>query len=452
MNEFESIAKEVIDVVGGLENIESAQHCVTRLRLILKDRSAVDDEKLKKVDKVKGINDAAGQLQIIFGPGIVNKVYKEVDKIFQNKGKENIEAKGGNWLQKISRLFGDIFIPIIPVLVASGILMGVRSYFVSANMLSDKSSWYTIFAVLIDTGFSFLPVLITWSSTKKFGGSQALGIVLGIMLISPLLPAAPAVGKGTAKALQVALFGLNFHITGYQNSVLMAILGGWLLSFIENKVRKIVPNVLDIILTPILTLSITMFIIFFGVGPFVQLIESKLVLLFEMLFALPFGLGGLIIGGLQQVLVITGMHNALWVIDINLLSETGKNIYQPVRNAAVLGQTGACAAFAFFAKDMKMKSNSLASTVAGLFGITEPAIFGTTLVYGKPFIFGLIGSAIGGMFSTMFKLAAPGMGATAIPGMLYFLGGGLQLYVAQSLITLLIPFILTAIYVKKEKI
>lgn len=452
MNEFKSIAKEVIEIVGGLDNIESAQHCVTRLRLVLKDRNIVNDEKLKNVSKVKGINDSSGQLQIIFGTGIVNKVYKEVDNIFNETGKENLESKGGNLLQRISRIFGDIFIPIIPVIVASGVLMGIRSYLVGAGILVDDSAWYKVLAVLIDTGFSYLPALVAWSATKKFGGSPALGIVLGLMLISPILPAAPAVGKGTSEPLLISMLGLNFTIKGYQGSVLIAVVGGWLISFVEEKVRKIVPNVIDMILTPILTLGITFFIIIFGIGPIVQIFEGGVVTAFQTLLKIPFGIGGFIIGGLQQLLVITGMHHGLWIIDINLLEETGVNLYQPIRNAAVLGQAGACAAFAFFARDLKMKSNSLASSVAGLFGITEPAIFGTNLVYGVPFIFGLVGGAVGGMFSTATNLAAPGMGASGIPGMLYFINDGMLLYIIQCIITLVVPFILTAIYIKKKRI
>lgn len=452
MNEFKIAAEEIIEAVGGLDNIQSVQHCMTRLRLVVSDRKVVKDEKLENIKLVKGLNDASGQLQIILGTGIVNKVYKEVNKIFQESGKEQTEVKGGNLLQRISRLFGDIFIPIIPVIVASGVLMGVRSYLLGAGMLTPDSSWFKVLAVLIDTGFAFLPALVAWSATKKFGGSPVLGLVLGLMLISPNLPAAPAVAKGAAQPLAMTIFGINFALKGYQGSVLIAVVAGFLISFVEEKVRKIVPNVVDMIFTPILTLAISFFVILFGIGPVVQIIESGIVSFFTFVLTIPYGIGGFITGGLQQPLVITGMHHGLWILDINFLNETGQNLYQPIRNASVLGQAGACLAFSIFSKNLKMKSNSLASSIAALFGITEPAIFGTTLVYGVPFLFGMLGSALGGMFSTALNFSAPGMGAAGIPGMLYFLGGGLPTYLLQSFITLIVPFVLTAMYIKKKKI
>lgn len=452
MNEYELVSKELIDKVGGLDNIQSVQHCMTRLRLSLKDRTLVKDDELKNVKFVKGVNDSSGQLQIIFGTGVVNRVYKEVNKIFQKEGKEQIEVKGGNFLQRLSRLFGDIFIPIIPVIVASGVLMGVRSYLLGAEILFSDSAWYKVLAVLIDTGFAFLPALVAWSSAKKFGGSPVLGIVLGLMLISPNLPAAGAVGRGNVEPLIVNFLGISFALKSYHGSILVAVFAGWLVSFTEEKIRKIIPNIIDMILTPILTLGISFFIIIFGVGPIIQLLEGLLVSAFRFLFTIPMGIGGFIVGGLQQVLVITGLHHALWVIDINFLEQFGVNLYQPVRNASVLGQAGACLAFALFAQDKKLKSNSVASTVAALFGITEPAIFGTNLVFGVPFLFGMLGSAVGGMFSTAIGLAAPGMGAAGIPGILYFIGDGLPLYLIQSIITIGIPMILTAMYVKKKEI
>ncbi|SKC83612.1 PTS transporter subunit EIIC [Maledivibacter halophilus] len=452
MNEFQSVSKELIEKVGGLDNIQSVAHCMTRLRLTLADRSLVKDEELKELKFVKGVNDSSGQLQIIFGTGVVNKVYKEVNKIFRAEGKEEIKAEGGNTFQRISRLFGDIFIPIIPVIVASGVLMGVRSYLLGAGILTADSSWYKVLAILIDTGFAFLPALVAWSATKKFGGSPALGIVLGLMLISPNLPAAGAVGRGKVDPLMVDLLGINFALKSYHGSVLVAVVAGWLVSFSEEKIRKIIPNVVDMILTPILTLAISFFIIIFGIGPIVQILEGLLVSAFRFLFTIPLGIGGFIVGGLQQALVITGLHHALWVIDINFLEQFGMNLYQPVRNASVLGQAGACMAFALFAKDRKLKSSSVASTVGALFGITEPAIFGTNLVYGVPFLFGMLGSAVGGMFSTLIGLAAPGMGAAGIPGILYFIGEGLPLYLIQSVITIAVPLVLTTMYIKKKRI
>ncbi len=452
MSDYKRVAKEIIEKVGGIDNIKSVQHCMTRLRFVVEDRSLVDDESLKETEMVKGINDAAGQLQIILGTGVVNKVYKEVSSVFDASGKENTVAQGGNWIQKVSRLFGDIFIPIIPVIVASGVLMGVRTFLLDTGVLQSGTAWYSVAAILIDTGFAFLPALVCYSATKKFGGNPIMGFVLGLMLISPNLPSAGAVGRGNVEPLMINLLGLNFALKGYQGSVLIAVVGGWLITKVEKFCQKFVPNVIDMILTPILTFTITLFIILFGIGPIVQAIEAGLVSIFQAVLGLPFGIGGFITGAFQQVLVITGMHHGLWVIDINFLETTGMNMYQPVRNASMLGQAGACLAFAFFSRDIKQRSNSSAASIAALFGITEPAIFGTTLTFGIPFVFGMIGAGFGAMFAVATGLAAPGMGAGCIPGLLYYLSSGMDLYLISSAIALVIPFVLTMIYVKKKKL
>lgn len=451
MKDYRVTAEEIIRLSGGLDNIMAVQHCMTRLRFTVKERERVQDEKIKELDMVKGFVDAGGQIQIILGTGIVNRVYKEVDSIFESNGKtQNVQIKGGTWLQRVSRLFGDIFIPIIPVIVASGVLMGVRTYLTSSGILAEDTAWYKVAAILIDTGFTYLPALVCWSAAKKFGGNPVYGFVLGMMLLSGNLPAAGSVGRGQAEPLLIEMFGLEFKLIGYQGSVLIAIFGGWLLAKVENLVRKFIPNVVDMILTPILTLGLSLFVILFGVGPIVQLLESWLVDLFRTVLQLPYGIGGFITAALQQVLVISGMHHSLWVIDINFLEETGRNMYQPIRNASMMGQAGACLAFALFAKDAKQKANSFAATVGALFGITEPTIFGTTLVYGFPFVFGMIGAGFAGMFAMISGLAAPGMGAGCIPGILYYLDSGLDIYIISSLIALVIPLILTTIVMKKK--
>ncbi len=450
MKEYKKIAAEIMEAVGGMDNVESIAHCMTRLRLVLKDEQLVQEEVLSNIEGVKGVNIANGQHQIVLGTGVINKVYNEVEKLYGQDEKEPGTLEGGNLMQKISRLFGDIFIPIIPIIVASGLLMGIRTYLIGVGILDMESNWYIISDVLVDTGFSFLPVLVCYSATKKFGGNPVMGIVLGLMVLSSLLPSATLIGKGEAEALIVNLIGLDFSIQGYQGSILIAILGAFLLTKVEAWCRKFVPNIMDSIVTPILTLTITLFVILFGVGPIVQVIEDIMVDCIIAILQLPMGIGGFIAGALQQVLVITGLHHGLWIIDISLLEETGVNMYQPVRNAAILGQTGACLAFAVFVKDLKQKSNSAAASFSGLSGITEPAIFGTTLIYGMPFVFGMIGSGFGAMFALASGLAAAGMGTAAIPGILLYLDSGLVLYLISSAIALGIPFVLTAIYVRKR--
>lgn len=456
MSEFTTPAEAIIRQAGGLNNIVSATHCMTRLRLELHDESLLDQEGMRGVKMVKGLNKVGNQYQIILGTGIVNKVYAEVDKIFQENNKVSENGKsGGTVLQKVSRLFGDIFIPVIPVIVSSGILMGVRTFLTESGVLGTTGAWYTVLSVLIDTGFTFLPALVAYSAAKKFGGNPLYGFVLGLMLLSSSLPAGGAVGKGNAELLQVPFFDLfTISVKGYQGSVMVAIVAGYFVSLFERLWRKVVPNVVDMILTPILTLACSFFLILFGVGPVIQLVEAGLLQFFLMVLQLPIGLGGFICGALQQVLVITGMHHGLWFIDINMLAETGRNFYQPIRNAGMMGQAGACIAFALLARDRKLRTNTAAASVSALFGITEPAIFGSNLIYLMPFVFGCIGGGFAGMFATWVNLSAPGMGAGCIPGLLYFIGdaGAMAEYVISSLIAAGIGFTLTALYIRKKKI
>lgn len=451
--DFKQTASSIIELVGGVDNIASIQHCATRLRLGLKDRSLVKEDELKELELVKGINDSGGQFQIILGTGIVNKVYKEATANFaipDSGSGSAVELKGGNSIQRISRIFGDIFLPVIPVIVACGVLMGVRSYLTGAGLLATDSAWYQVLLILIDTGFSILPALVCYSSVKKFGGSPIYGFVLGMMLLSSVLPGAGAVGKGNAVPLAVPFLSFTFKLVGYQGSVLVAIFSGWLVAKIESLVQRIVPNTVDIIFTPILTLSCSLFIVLFGVGPVIQFIESIIVKMFQAIITLPLGIGGFVIGGLQQFLVIGGVHHGLWVIDINFLENTGGNIYMAIRSASVVGQAGVVSAFFLFSKDKKLKALAGAAAVAAWFGITEPAIFGITLIYGVPFVLGCIGAAFGGLFVSLMGIAANGMGVSAIPGYLLFINDGALQYTIMMLISGGISLVLTAIYIKRK--
>lgn len=450
--DYKETAEQLLGFLGGAENISSMQHCATRLRLEFKDRHLVLDEQIKDLDIVKGIRETGGQYQVILGTGIVNKVYKELCSFVNVEEGTKVRLQGGNKLQQLSRIFGDIFLPVIPVIVASGILMGIRSYLTGSGMLATDSAWYQVLAILIDTGFTILPALVCYSTVKKFNGSSIYGFVMGMMLISSFLPAAGAVGKGNAEPLLISLLGIQFKLIGYQGSVLVAIFAGWLIAKIEVLARKVVPNALDMILTPMITLSLSLFLVLFGVGPVIQFLESIIISAFQYLITIPLGIGGFLISGFQQLLVIAGVHHGLWVIDINLLEETGSNIYMAIRSASVVAQAGVVTAFFFFAKDKKIKALAGAAAIAAWFGITEPAIFGINLIYGVPFILGCIGAALGGMFVSLVQLAAPGMGVSAIPGYLLFINQGAVQYTIMMVIAAGIAFFLTALYIRRRKL
>lgn len=449
---YSKMAKEIIENVGGLENVKGMEHCATRLRLMLFDKDKFNKEAIESIEGVKGTFYNSGQFQIILGTGVVNQVYKEAEKLGTATGgiKEAV-YNDMSPLQKIVRVFGDIFIPIIPVIIASGILMGLRSFLTHLGVLAPGTFWYKFSQILTDTPFAFLPALVGWSAMKRFGGTPIFGFIIGLMLVHSILPSAGAVGRGNVEPIIVSLFGFNTKVVGYQGSVIPVLGVAFIAAFIEKRIRKIIPNSLDFIVTPFVVMTIGLFTGLFIIGPVARLIESGVVSLFQYLFTLPFGIGGFLVGGLQQALVITGLHHALWVIDINFLSETGFNLYQPIRSAAVAGQAGAVLAFAIFSRNKKEKALSISAAVSAWLGITEPAIFGVTLVNFWPFLFGLLGSALGGMYSAAIGLAGSGMGIAVIPGYLLHLHGTVLHYTIVNLIAGGVPFILSYLFIKKRK-
>lgn len=449
------VAEEILKEVGGKENVQAFEHCATRLRIILKDREIVDDKAIEEIDLVKGQFFSAGQYQIILGTGIVNKVHDELAKIM-GKESSSSDAKQAaydqlNPLQKISRTLGDIFLPIIPVLVATGLFMGLRGLITSLNV--DLNENFLIFTqVLTDTAFAFLPALIAWSTVKRFGGSPVIGIVLGLMLVAPQLPNAYEVGSGAASPIYFSLFGLNLPVMGYQGSVIPALIIGIVASKIERWLRKLIPNVLDLIITPFLTLLISIILGLFIIGPLMYALEHFVLGAFVKFLALPLGLGGLIIGGVNQIVVVTGVHHVLNTLEINLLSEFGNNPYNAIITGAIAAQGAATLAVAFKVKDKKKKSLYFSSALPAFLGISEPAIFGVNLRYIKPFVFGLIGGAVSGMFASLVGLAGTGMGITVIPGSLLYIGNNLGLYIINNLIAMVIGFILTYLFFDPNKV
>lgn len=460
---YDEIAKEVVEAVGGKENISSFAHCATRLRIMVVDKDKIDKDKADNIEKVKGTMFTSGQFQIIFGTGTVNKVYEAVQKLggvsetsVADMKKE--AAKQGNIVQRISRTFGDIFVPIIPVLVATGLLMGVRGLLTNADFLglfgakpeniNENFILYT--QVLTDTAFIILPALVAWSAFKVFGGSPVLGIVLGSMLISSSLPNAYVVAAGGAKPL--TFFGF-IPVVGYQGTVLPALFVGLIGAKLEQRLRKIVPDVLDLLVTPFLVFLIMSTLGLFVIGPIFHSIENVILEATRVILALPMGIAGIIIGGVHQIIVVTGVHHIFNFLESQLLATGDKlNPFNPLITAAMSGQLGATLAVGFKTKDAKLKALAFPSALSASLGITEPAIYGVNLVKGggKPFIMGLVGGAVGGFFASIFKLKATGMAITIIPGTLLFLNS-LPLYILVVAISIGVGFGLTYSLVKLEK-
>mgnify|MGYP001178046880 FL=1 len=343
----EIVAQKILESIGGLDNIRSVEHCATRLRLILNDKSKIDEKAIENIDGVKGQFFAAAQYQIILGTGFVNKVYDVIIKQTGHLASNNkAEAYAQMSLsQKISRTLGDIFVPIIPVLVATGLFMGLRGSATSLG-IEFSDNFLLMSQILTDTAFAFLPALVTWSAMKKFGGTPVIGIVLGLMLVAPQLPNAYAIAAGTASPLYLDLFDISIPIVGYQGSVLPALILGIFASKLQLFLKKVIPDVVDLIITPFLTLFISMLLGLLVIGPIMHALEIFIFNVVKTFLELPYGIGGFFVGGLHQLIVVSGVHHVFNALEIELLSSTGKDMFNAIITGAIVAQGGAAIAVA----------------------------------------------------------------------------------------------------------
>ncbi len=460
MSSNQDIAKQVVEAIGGPENVQSVAHCATRLRIMVHDKDKINEKKVEEIDKVKGAFFNSGQYQIIFGTGTVNRIYEEVNNLgVSGTTKSEMKqeaAKQGTAFQRAIRTFGDVFVPIIPVLVATGLFMGLRGLLTQEQVLSlfgltpdSISDNFLLFTeVLTDTAFVFLPALVAWSTFRVFGGTPIIGFVLGLMLVSPALPNAWAVAEGNADPLYFLGF---IPVIGYQGSVLPAFFAGLIGAKVERFFRKRVPEALDLIVTPFIVLLIMITLSLFVLGPILHLVENGI---FDGVIAvldLPFGLAGLIIGFFNQIIVITGVHHIFNFLEIQLLENLGFNPFNPIVTAAIAAQGGAALAVAVKTKSKKLKALAYPSSLSAFLGITEPAIFGVNLRYGKPFIMGLIGGAIGGFLADILRLQATGMAITVIPGTLLYLNEQIFLYLIVNIVGIAVAFVLTYLFGYKDE-
>ncbi len=453
MSKEQVVAKEILEHIGGKENIKSIEHCATRLRIIVNDKEKIDEKAIENIDGVKGQFFAAAQYQIILGTGFVNKVYAEIvgnsENLANSSTKEDAYANM-SLLQKISRTFGDVFVPIIPVLVATGLFMGLRGLLTNLGLLQTGTNFYLFSEVLTDTAFAFLPALVAWSTMKKFGGTPVIGIVIGLMLVSPSLPNAYNVAAGTASPIYLSILGLSIPVVGYQGSVLPALVLGIIASKTQKLLKKFVPDVIDLIVTPFLTLLISMILGLLVVGPLMHTAELWVFGLIKSFMLLPYGVGGAVVAGVHQIIVVTGIHHAFSALEVELLASTGVNPFNAMITCGIVAQGAAAVAVALKTKDKKKRSLYISSAVPAFLGITEPAIFGINLRFIKPFAFGCIGGAVGGMLAGMFGLAGTGMGVTALPGALLYMNNIVQ-YIIVNAVSIAVAFCLTYFLFKTEE-
>ncbi|HEP2229624.1 TPA: sucrose-specific PTS transporter subunit IIBC [Streptococcus pyogenes] len=442
------IAAEVIEALGGRENVRSVAHCATRLRVMVYDEGKIDKEKAEAIDKVKGTFFNSGQYQMIFGTGTVNNIYDEVVALglpTSSTSEQKAEAgKQGNIFQRAIRTFGDVFVPIIPAIVATGLFMGVRGLVTQPAIMDlfgvheygENFLMYT--RILTDTAFVYLPALVAWSAFRVFGGNPIIGIVLGLMLVSNELPNAWVVASG-GDVKPLTFFGF-VPVVGYQGTVLPAFFVGLVGAKLEKWLHKKVPEALDLLVTPFLTFAIMSILGLFVIGPVFHSLENLVLAGTQAVLHLPFGIAGLIVGGIQQLIVVTGIHHIFNFLEAQLIANTGKDPFNAYLTAATAAQAGATLAVAVKTKSTKLKGLAFPSTLSALLGITEPAIFGVNLRYPKVFVSGLIGGALGGWVAGLFGIAGTGFGITVLPGTLLYLNGQLLQYLVTMLVGLGVAF------------
>ncbi|WP_105207812.1 sucrose-specific PTS transporter subunit IIBC [Streptococcus suis] len=447
MNNTE-IAKKVIDALGGRENVRSVAHCATRLRVMVVDEGKIDKDTVEDIEKVQGAFFNSGQYQIIFGTGTVNKIYDEVVALglpTATTGEQKAEAaKQGNAFQRAIRTFGDVFVPIIPAIVATGLFMGLRGLLGALGYtLPEDLNVYS--QILTDTAFIVLPALVVWSTFRVFGGNQTIGIVLGMMLIAGQLPNAWVVASG-GDVKPTIFFGF-IPVVGLQGSVLPAFIIGLIGAKFEKAVRKVVPEVLDLLVTPFVTLFVMSILGLFVIGPVFHVVENYILAGTQAILNLPFGLGGLLIGGVHQVIVVSGVHHIFNFLEAQLVANTGANPFNAIITAAMTAQGAATVAVGVKTKNPKLKALAFPAALSAFLGITEPAIFGVNLRFRKPFLLSLIAGAIGGAVASLLGLAGTGMGVTIIPGLTLYAGNGQILpYILMVAVSFALGFALTYLF------
>ncbi len=448
----ERVAKLIWKYIGGPSNVRSAEHCATRLRLIVNDKSIIDEKAIENIDGVKGQFFAAAQYQIILGTGFVDKVFNAFVAGTNLVGAVSSKQEAYDQmtpLQKISRTLGDVFVPVIPVLVATGLFMGLRGMVQSLGIEMNENL-VRMSQILTDTAFAFLPALVCWSTMNRFGGTPVIGIVLGLMLVAPQLPNAYAIAAGDAVPITMEIFGIPIPVVGYQGSVLPALVLGIFAARLQKWFKTFVPDIVDLIVTPFLTLLVSMLFGLLVIGPIMHTLEIGIFGAVRAFLELPYGIGGFVVGGLHQVIVVFGVHHVFNALEVQLLATTGADPFNAIITGAIVAQGGAAVAVAARTHDAKKRALYISSAVPAFLGITEPAIFGINLRFMKPFIYGLAGGACAGAVAGFLHLAGTGMGITVLPGTLLYLDH-LAEYILVNVVGFAVAFGLTFMFFRPEE-
>ena len=453
------ISRQITEQVGGKENIVASTHCATRLRIVLKDYDKINKEAIDNIDLVKGEFVAGNQLQIIFGAGLVNEIYEVFSQYTGTAGSSMAEvkaeaAKKMNPLQAIIKSLSDVFVDIMPGILAAALLSGLTGVLSQWDVVESNATLFAInkLVSLASNGiFSILPLAVCYSACKRYGGKPILGLVMGAIMLDSSLANAYDAAKGIVDVQTISLFGFDIELVGFQGGIIIALMMGFVIAKLDIFFDKKIPDVVKLLFSPMCSVLISTVLLFTIVGPVGRLlsngITNGLVWMTQNLGIL----GYMVFGGVQQIIVITGLHHIFGAIEAQLLSDTGRNFLNPLMSVALMGQGGAVLGYlALNWKNNKAKELCIPSFISTLFGISEPAIFGVNLRYKFPLVAGCIGGAIAGGYVFLTDLASLGFGTTALPGLAICdpAHGGYLNYIIAHLIALGAGLVLTVLFGK----
>ncbi|MDU5609044.1 MAG: sucrose-specific PTS transporter subunit IIBC [Actinomyces sp.] len=460
------VAGEVVEAVGGASNISAAAHCATRLRLVIADESKINQQALDDNEDLKGTFAAGGMFQIIVGPGDVDQVYDHmvadhgVREVSKDEAKEEAEA-GGNVFSRFIKMIADIFVPVLPALIAGGLLMALHSVLTAEGLFGERSviqmfpaltDYDALINLVSSAAFAFLPVLVGFSAAKRFGGNTYLGAAMGAAMVSPSLLSAYSMTDAAAAAKFWAytdqssvwnLFGLEVTKVGYQAMVIPTLVVTWIMCLIEKSLHKVLKGTADFLLTPLITLLITGFLAFVVVGPVTRELSNYLTQGLDWLYSTLGVFGGLIFGFFYSAIVVTGLHQSFPAIEIPLIKQGAGDFIFPIASMANVAQGAAALAVFFKTRDAKLKGLAGAGGVSAVFGITEPAIFGVNLRLRWPFYCAMVSAAIGSAGVALLNVRGQALGAAGFVGFVSIVPKSIPAYLALEVLVFVISFGLT---------
>ena len=459
------VAGEVVEAVGGASNISAAAHCATRLRLVIADESKINQQALDDNEDLKGTFAAGGMFQIIVGPGDVDQVYAKmvanygVREVSKDEAKEEAE-KGGNLFSRFIKMIADIFVPILPALVAGGLMMAINNVMTAEGLFGEQSlttmypaiaDYAALINMVSSAAFASLPVLVGFSAAKRFGGNVYLGAAIGAAMVSSDLLNAWNTGAalaGEAKVEYWHIFGMDVAKIGYQAQVIPTLAVTYVMCLIEKNLHKVLKGTADFLLTPLITMLVTGFLAFTIIGPVTRVAAEYLTWGINWTYSTLGVVGGLLFGLVYSPIVVTGLHQSFPAIEIPLLPVNGGvgDFIFPVASMANVAQGAAALAIFFKTKDAKLKGLAGAGGASAVFGITEPAIFGVNLRLRWPFYCAMVASAIGSAGVALLNVRGQALGAAGFVGFVSIIPKSIPAYLALEVLVFVLSFGITFAY------